>query len=123
MTQLIEESFLIDLLTTNNAIYRDLLTLKLKVDELMNYFKTTEKKAKKALAVINKVFDKFPETQTFINKAYNEECRKENISLKRYFLALLTIVNFFLCYDVMLFFGLLQNTTFSFISLIGSRSF
>ena len=123
MTQLIEKSFLIDLLTTNNAIYRDLLTLKLKVDELMNYFKTTEKKAKKALAVINKVFDKFPETQTFINKAYNEECRKENISLKRYFLALLTIVNFFLCYDVMLFFGLLQNTTFSFISLIGSRSF
>ena len=114
---------MIDLLTTNNAIYRDLLTLKLKVDELMNYFKTTEKKAKKALAVINKVFDKFPETQTFINKTYNEECRKENISLKRYFLALLTLVNFFLCHDVMLLFGLLQNTIFSFISVIGSRSF
>ena len=69
----------------NNTIYRDSLTLKLKVDELINYFEAMDKKAKIALAVIKKVCDKFPETQTFINKAYNEEYRKENISVDKVF--------------------------------------
>ena len=59
---------MIDLLTTNNVIYLDLLTLKLKVDELMNFFKAMDKKAKIALAVVKKVYDKFPKTQIFINK-------------------------------------------------------
>ena len=46
----------------------------------MKYFKAMDKKAKITLAVIKKVFDKFPETQTFIDKAYTEEeCCKENI--------------------------------------------
>ena len=74
--QLIEETFLMDLLTTNNMKYRHLLTLKLKVDELMNYCKRMDKKAKIAFTVIKKVYIKFSETQKFINKAYSEKCCK-----------------------------------------------
>ena len=34
----------------------------------MNFFKAMDKKAKIALAVVKKVYDKFPKTQIFINK-------------------------------------------------------
>ena len=61
-----------------------MLTLKLKVDELMNYFKAMDKKAKIALAVIKKVYNKFLETQTFINKAYI----KENIFVDKVFFSI-----------------------------------
>ena len=54
LTQSIEESFFIDLLTTNNAVYQELLTLKLKIDELMNYFKSMDTKANTPLYVIKK---------------------------------------------------------------------
>ena len=62
LTQSIEESFFIDLLTTNNAVYQELLTLKLKIDELMNYFKSMDTKANTSLNVIKKVYNKFPDT-------------------------------------------------------------
>ena len=61
-TQSIEENFLIDLMTTNNAVYQESLTLKLKVDELMNYFKSMDTKANTPLYVIKKVYNKFPDT-------------------------------------------------------------
>ena len=86
----------------NNTIYRDSLTLKLKVDELINYFEAMDKKAKIALAVIKKVCDKFPETQTFINKAYNEEYRKENISVDKVFF-MKYIFFFYLSYRLKIF--------------------
>ena len=82
------ESFLIDLLTTNNAMYGDFLTLKLNVDELINCFKAIDKIVMIALAVTRKVYDKFPETQTFINKAHNNECHKENISIDEVFFSI-----------------------------------
>ena len=84
MTQSIEESFLIGSLTIDNAIYCDSLTLKFKVDELMNYFEATDKKEKVALAVTKKNHQYFPETQIFINKA----CCKENISVDEVFFSI-----------------------------------
>ena len=42
----------------------------------MKYFKAMNKKAKSALAVIEKMYDKFPEIRTFIDKRYNKECCK-----------------------------------------------
>ena len=47
-----------------------------------------DKKATIALAVIKKVYDKFPETQKFIDKAYVEECCKENISVNKVFFSI-----------------------------------
>ena len=46
------------------------------------------KKAKIALVVIKKVYHKFPETQEFIDKAYIEECCKENISIDELFFSI-----------------------------------
>ena len=54
----------------------------------MNYFKVMDKKAKMTLTVIKKVYNKFPETQTFINKAHGEECCKENISVDEEFISI-----------------------------------
>ena len=46
-----------------------------------------DKKAKIALAVTKKkVYNKFPETQTFINKAYREKCCKEYIFFDEVFI-------------------------------------
>ena len=42
----------------------------------MKYFKAMNKKAESALAVIEKMYDKFPEIRTFIDKTYNKECCK-----------------------------------------------
>ena len=47
-----------------------------------------DKKAKMTLTVIKKVYNKFPETQTFINKAHGEECCKENISVDEEFISI-----------------------------------
>ena len=47
-----------------------------------------DKKAKIALAIIKKVYDKFPEMQKFIDKADNEECCKENISVDEVFFSI-----------------------------------
>ena len=60
-----------------------------------------EKKAKIALAVIKKVYDNFPETQEFIDKAYIEKCCKENISVDEVFFSINNDCQFFLvlcCY-------------------------
>ena len=66
------------------------------------------------MAVIKKVFKKFPKTQAFIVKAYSEECGKENIFVDQVFLVLIIVVNFFLFYDFVLLYGLLWKTLFSF---------
>ena len=66
-----------------------------------------DKKAKIALAVIEKVYANFPEMQEFIDKAYIEECCKENIAVDEYFLALIINVIFFLFYVVILIYCLL----------------
>lgn len=42
----------------------------------MKYFKAMNKKAKSALAVIEKMCDKLPEIRTLIDKTYNKECCK-----------------------------------------------
>ena len=47
-----------------------------------------EKKVEIALAVIIKVYDKFPETQEFIDKVCIEECYKENISVGEVFFSI-----------------------------------
>ena len=39
----------------------------------MKYFKAMDKKPKINLAVIKKMFDKFPETRAFIDKAYEKQ--------------------------------------------------
>ena len=61
------------------------------------------------MAVIQKVYKKFPETQAFIDKAYSEECGKENIFPDQVFLALIIVVDFFMfmmlcfsmvCYEI-----------------------
>ena len=44
-----------------------------------------DKKPKINLAVIKKMFDKFPETRAFIDKAYCEKCCKENIYVNEVF--------------------------------------
>ena len=41
-----------------------------------------------ALFVIIKVYDNFPETQEFINKADIEECCKDNISADKVFFSI-----------------------------------
>ena len=51
----------------------------------MKYFKAMDKKTKINLAVIKKMFDKFPETRAFIDKAYCEKCCKENIYVNEVF--------------------------------------
>ena len=56
-----------------------------------------------------KIYKKFTETQQFINKAYLEECCKES-KLTSYFVVLIIIVNV-----VILLYGLLWNSLFSFI--------
>ena len=66
-----------------------------------------DKKAKIALAVMERVCDKFSETHAFIDKSYSEECHKKTFQLTRYLLALIISVNYFLCYVVMLRYGLL----------------
>ena len=50
----------------------------------MNYFEATDKKEKVALAVIKKIYQYFPKTQIFINKA----CCKENISVDEVFFSI-----------------------------------
>ena len=52
------------------------------------YHLNMDKKAKIALTVIKKIYDKFPETQAFIKKAYSEECRKQNISVDEIFFSI-----------------------------------
>ena len=47
-----------------------------------------DKKAKVGLVVIKKVYDEFPETQVFIDKAYSDECRKENVSVGEVFFSI-----------------------------------
>ena len=47
-----------------------------------------DKKAKTALPVLKKVYDKFPEAQEFIDKTYIEECCKENISIAEVFFSI-----------------------------------
>ena len=64
-----------------------------------------DKKTKIALAVIKKVYDKFPETQKFIDKANVEECCKENISVNKVFFSINNNNFFFvLCCYVSLWF-------------------
>ena len=81
-----------------------------------------DKKPKINLAVIKKMFDKFPETRAFIDKAYCEKCCKETFMLTRYFLTLVIIVNFSLCYGLFLY-GLLWNALCSLNCFICSRYF
>ena len=47
-----------------------------------------DKKAKIALAVIKKVYDRFSETQEFLDKTYVEECCKESISVYEVFFSI-----------------------------------
>ena len=42
-----------------------------------------DKKAKIALAVTKKVYNEFLETRNFIDKAYREECCKENMTVDK----------------------------------------
>ena len=101
MAQSIEESFFIDLLITNNVTRYvnvtplskcncGLLTLRLKVDELMNYFKIMDRKAKIALADIKKFRISFLKLKHLLtkNKACSEECNKENISVNKVFFSI-----------------------------------
>lgn len=44
-----------------------------------------EKKAKIALAAIKNVYDKLPETEEFIDKAYSKDRCNKIFSLKRFF--------------------------------------
>ena len=62
-----------------------------------------------------KKYMKFPETQEFIDKAYIEECCKENISVDDVVYSINSNCYFFLKL-VMLLYGLLSNILFSFIS-------
>ena len=79
------------------------------------------KKVKIALTVIKKVHDKFSETQEFIDKAYVEECHKENISVddifcsinNNYYFFLLLLCFSMVCYEIHYFL----------LYLIGSRYF
>ena len=68
----------------------------------MKYFKTMEKKSKDCFGCYKKVYDKFPETRTFIDKAYSEECFKEYTSFDEVFLTLITRHNVtdFLCISI-----------------------
>ena len=68
------------------------------------------------MAVIKKVYKKFPKTQAFIDKSNSEECGKENIFVDQVFLALMIVVDIFMFYDVVLLYGLLWKTLFSFTS-------
>ena len=61
-------------------------------------------KSKDSFGCYKKVYDKFPETQEFIYKAYIEEYCKENMSADK---VLTIIVDSFLSYVVVLLYGLL----------------
>ena len=78
---------------------------------MMKHSKAMDKKANIVLAVIKIVYDRFPETiaetQSFINKHAARNAARKIFLLTRYFLVLIITVNFFLCYDVMLLYGLL----------------
>lgn len=75
----------------------------LKVNEV---FQNDGQKSKDCFRSYENVFDKFPETWIFIDKVYREECSKENFSVEQVFLTLIIILNIFLCYGVMLLYGL-----------------
>ena len=47
-----------------------------------------EKKAKIALAAIKNVYDKLPETEEFIDKAYSKDRCNKIFSLKRFFFSI-----------------------------------
>ena len=72
-----------------------------------------DKKTKMALAVIRKLYVTFPEIRLFIDKAYIEECCKENISVDKVFLSLILVVSVsLLCYASLCF--ILNYTVFNF---------
>ena len=75
------------------------------------------KKAQIALAVIKKVNDKFSERQEFIDKAYIEECFKENISVDEVFFSINKDCKFFivLCCYASLWFVMKYKLFLSFI--------
>ena len=82
-----------------------------------------DKKAKIALAVIKKVYDKFPETQKFIDKAYVEECCKENTSVNKVFFSINNNCYFFFCVMLLCFSPVCHETHHFLLYLIGSKSF
>ena len=56
-----------------------------KWEQTFLYYLSIDIKAKIALAVVKKVYANFPRMQEFIDKAYVEECCKENISVDEVF--------------------------------------
>lgn len=72
----------------------------------LKVFQNDGQKSKDCFRCYENVFDKFPGTWIFIDKVYTEECSKENFSVEQVFLTLIIILNIFLCYGVMLLYGL-----------------
>ena len=55
-------------------------TLKQKIKEHARVIKMDKKRFKIALAVLDAVINKFPETQKFIDSTLKEECEKERMT-------------------------------------------
>ena len=81
-----------------------------------------DKKAKIALAVIQKVYDKFLKRNNLLTRHISKNATKKKFPLTSYFLTLLTIVNFFLC-CVTIFSMVCYETHYFHLYLIDSRPF
>ena len=75
-----------------------------------------DKKAKIDLAAIKISPASFLKCKRLLAKHTAKNAAKKTFLLTRYFLALIIIVNFFLCYVAMLLYGLLGNKLFPFMS-------
>ena len=80
-------------------------------------------KSKDSFCSYKEVYDNFPETQEFIDKAYVEEFCKENISVDEIFFSINNDCQFFSCMMLLWFSMVCYEIHYFILYLVGLRSF